>query len=185
LLSRDLRHDLLRTVAIQCSVGANKVFDCIAPITFACGPVQQGRGRSRNAHGRSRLGDRSRAEHPEGVGEKASRVKLLVREDHLEHRAIQCRIQQSDCRTRKANASRYRNEGGTSVKQLTLETGDASVDSPLPRPPRSLLWSDELTVIVTAEMLRVLTFTKAVDIEPNCIAMEEVPARQSDMPLVG
>jgi hypothetical protein len=33
--------DLPRTVAIQCSVGANKVFDCIAPITTACGPVQQ------------------------------------------------------------------------------------------------------------------------------------------------
>jgi hypothetical protein len=63
------------------------------------------------------------------------------------------------------------------VKQLTLETGDASVDSPLPRPPRSLLWIDELAVEVTAKMLRVLTFTKAVDIEPNCIAIEEVPAR--------
>ena len=24
-----------------CSVGANKVFDCIVPITAACGPVQQ------------------------------------------------------------------------------------------------------------------------------------------------
>jgi len=33
--------DLPRTVTIQCSVGANKVFDCIAPITTACGPVQQ------------------------------------------------------------------------------------------------------------------------------------------------
>lgn len=64
-----------------------------------------------------------------------------------------------------------------SATQLTLETGDASVDSPLPRPPGSLLWSDELAVEVTAEMLRLLTFTKAVDIEPNCIAIEEVPAR--------
>ena len=63
------------------------------------------------------------------------------------------------------------------MKQITLETSDASVDSPLPRPPRSLLWSDELAVEVTAEMLSVLTFTKAVDIEPNCIAIEEVPAR--------
>lgn len=42
LCSRQMRViDLPRTVAIQCSVGANKVFDCIAPITAACGLVQQ------------------------------------------------------------------------------------------------------------------------------------------------
>ena len=63
------------------------------------------------------------------------------------------------------------------MKQLTLETGNALVGSPLSRPPRSLLWSDELAVEATAKLLRVLTFTKAVDIEPNCIAIEEVPAR--------
>ena len=63
------------------------------------------------------------------------------------------------------------------MKQLTLETDDASVDSPLSRPPRSLLWSDELAVEVTAKMLRVLTFGKAVNIEPNGIAIEEMPAR--------
>ena len=74
--------DLPRTVSIQFSVGANKVFDCIVPITAAWDQCA-GRGRSRNAHGRSQLGDRSRAEHPEGVGEKASRVKLLLREDVL------------------------------------------------------------------------------------------------------
>jgi hypothetical protein len=33
--------DLPRTVAVQCSVGANKAFDCIVPITAACGPVEQ------------------------------------------------------------------------------------------------------------------------------------------------
>jgi hypothetical protein len=48
-----------------------------------------------------------------------------------------------------------------SVKEITLETGGASVDAPLPRPPRSLLWSDELGVEVTAEILRVLTFTSS------------------------
>jgi hypothetical protein len=63
------------------------------------------------------------------------------------------------------------------VKQLTLESSEALFYSPLPRPPRSLLWSDELAVEVTAEMLRELAFTKAVDIEPNCIAIEEVSAR--------
>jgi hypothetical protein len=63
------------------------------------------------------------------------------------------------------------------VKQLRLETGGALVGSPLPRPPRSLLWSDELAVEAPAKLLRVLTFTKAVDIEPNCIAIDEMPAR--------
>jgi len=66
------------------------------------------------------------------------------------------------------------------VKQRSssrCRAGDASFDSPLPRPPRALLWSDELAVEVTAEMLRVLALTKAVDIEPNCIAIEEVSAR--------
>jgi hypothetical protein len=33
--------DLPRTVAIRCSVGANQVFDRIAPITAACGSIQQ------------------------------------------------------------------------------------------------------------------------------------------------
>jgi hypothetical protein len=45
------------------------------------------------------------------------------------------------------------------VKQLTLETGDASVQSPLQR-PLGHSSGDELAVEVTAEMLRVLTFTK-------------------------
>jgi len=94
LCSRQVRViDLPRTVAIQCNVGANKAFDCIAPITAACGPVQQEEVGREMLAVVVRLGDRSRAEHPEGVRAKASRVKLLVREDHLEHRAIRCRIQ--------------------------------------------------------------------------------------------